>query len=219
MIVQQKISLAIILFVTIIHLFQVNIIHPYVSTLIDIDFAPLMSTLDFGIGLMIPQYWNPILVYFFVFMYIIVYPFTLWFTILYFILYNDVKFLKIFSYGLGLIYVCSLPFYLFFPVTNVYTYYTHPSALELVIPSIDTFYYSTTTTNNCFPSLHVAVSLLIALSLSQGVHKKYKYFCYFCAICVILSVIYLAIHWIIDVIAGIILAVGGFYLVKYMSEK
>jgi membrane-associated phospholipid phosphatase len=108
----------------------------------------------------------------------------------------------------------AVPFYLFFPVTNVYTFYGAKSSLETVIPSVNIFFYSTTTINNCFPSLHVAITLLIAKSVSITKNKRYMYFTYFCAVSVILSVIYLAIHWITDVIFGILLAFGVFYLQK-----
>jgi membrane-associated phospholipid phosphatase len=119
-----------------------------------------------------------------------------------------------------LIYVIALPFYLFFPVTNVYTFYGAESALETVIPSVESFFYSATTLNNCLPSLHVAMTLLIAKSVSVTKNKRYAYFTYFCAVSVILSVIYLAIHWITDVICGVLLAFGVFYLQKkFISEK
>jgi membrane-associated phospholipid phosphatase len=111
-------------------------------------------------------------------------------------------------------YSIALPFYLFFPVTNVYTFYKIESALEIVVPNVEQFLYSTTTYNNCFPSLHVAMTLLIAKSVSLTKNKKYTYFAYFCAISVILSVIYLAIHWITDVICGVALAFSVFYLQK-----
>jgi membrane-associated phospholipid phosphatase len=98
-------------------------------------------------------------------------------------------------------------------------FYGIESALETVIPNIEQFFYSTTTYNNCFPSLHVAITLLIAKSVSLTKNKKYTYLVYFCAISVILSVIYLAIHWIIDVICGFILAFSVFYLQKRFIKE
>ena len=151
-------------------------------------------------------------------MYIGVYPFTLWFSPMYFLLSNDKKAMKSLAYGLLLIYSLALPFYLFFPITNVYTFYGIESALETVIPGVEQFFYSTTTSNNCFPSLHVAVTLLIAKSVTLTKNKKLTYFSYFCSISVILSVIYLAIHWITDVICGVILALLVFYLQNAINK-
>lgn len=217
--IQHKKYLFIIILVVCVHLLQVNTIHELMSSHQTVDYSSFISTLDFGVGATITRYWTPALLYFFVFMYIVVYPFTLWFTVLFFILHNDSKSLQIFSYTLAVIYGFALPFFLFFPVTNVYSFYNYDSALELVIPSINNFFYFTTTSTNCFPSLHVAVSLLIALTVSTKYYKKYSYFVMFCALCVINSVIYLAIHWIIDVIGGILLSFVGFYLVTILLRR
>jgi len=165
------------------------------------------------------SHWTPVLVYFFVFIYIGLYPFTLWFSLLYFLMTDQRKAMKTYSYGLLLIYAMTLPFYLFVPITNVYTYYGSGSALNTVIPGVEQFFYTTTTTNNCFPSLHVAMALLVAKAASLTQNKKYIYLTSFSALCVICSVIYLAIHWITDVIGGILLAFVAFYLLRRIIKE
>ena len=128
--------------------------------------------------------------------------------------------MKTFAYGLLLIYIIALPFYLFLPIKNVYTYYNVSSALETVIPSVERFFYSTTTHNNCLPSLHTAMTILVAYSVSLTGNKKLTYFAYFTMISVIISVIYLSIHWILDVISGALIAIGVILIIKrYMTEK
>jgi len=204
----------IIVGVVVFHLVEVNILDSYFTNLVGIDFASNIQMIENGVVYWFSQNWTLSLVYFFVLMYIVVYPFTLWFSLLYFLFTDDKKAMKSFAYGLLLMYSIALPFYLFFPVTNVYTFYGIESALEIVVPTVEQFLYSTTTHNNCFPSLHVAMTLLIAKSVSLTKNKKYTYFAYFCAISVILSVIYLAIHWITDVICGVALAFSVFYLQK-----
>lgn len=204
----------IIIGVVIFHLVEVNILDSYVTNLVGIDFANNIQMIEGGVVYWFSQNWTLSLVYFFVLMYIVVYPFTLWFSTLYFLLTDNKKAMKSLAYGLLLIYSIALPFYLFFPVTNVYTFYGIESALEIVVPNVEQFLYSTTTYNNCFPSLHVAMTLLIAKSVSFTKNKKFTYFAYFCAISVILSVIYLAIHWITDVICGVALAFSVIYLQK-----
>lgn len=205
--------------IVVFHLVEVNILDLYFTNLVGIDFASNIQIMENGVVYWFSQNWTLSLVYFFVLMYIVVYPFTLWFSPLYFLLTDDKKAMKSLAYGLLLLYFIALPFYLFFPVTNVYTFYGIESALETVIPNVEQFFYSTTTFNNCFPSLHVAMTLLIAKSVSLTKNKKYKYLAYFCAISVILSVIYLAIHWITDVICGIILAFSVFYLQKRFIKE
>ena len=211
--------LLIILGVVAFHLVEVNILDSYFTNLIGMDFANTLQIIEDGVVYWFSQNWTPVLVYFFVLMYIAVYPFALWFSPLYFLLTDDKKAMKTLAYGLLLLYAIALPFYLFLPVTNVYTFYGIESALETVVPNVEHFFYSTTTYNNCLPSLHVAMTLLIAKSVSLTKNKRYTYFAYFCAVSVILSVIYLAIHWITDVICGIILAFSVFYLLKRFVKE
>ena len=177
-----------------------------------------MHSIEDGIVFSLSKSWNPAALTFFVLIYIGVYPFTLWFTPFYAIVNNNKKALKTLSYGLALIYAIVLPFYLFFPVSNVYTYFSLNSSLESILPGVNHFFYSTTTTNNCFPSLHVAVALLIARSAKFTENKKYIYFTSFIAIAVIISVMYLVIHWITDVIFGIIISSVVFMVISHVIK-
>jgi membrane-associated phospholipid phosphatase len=205
--------------VVILHLIEINLFDPYLTNLLNSDYTNIMQIIENGVVYWFSQHRTPVVVTFFVFIYIGVYPFTLWFSPLYFLLTNNKKAMKSLASGLIMIYFIALPFYLFFPITNVYTFYGLTSALETVIPGIEQFFYSTTTYNNCFPSLHVAMTLLIAKSISITKNKKFTYFAYFCSISVIISVLYLAIHWITDVIGGIILALSIFYLQKRFIKE
>ena len=199
--------IVIILAVVIFHLVEVNIIDPIIDNLINFDFATVLDNFEGGIVSGFSNLWNPALVTFFVFIYIGVYPFTLWFSPFYFLVTNNVKSMKTLAYGLFSIYLIALPFYLFIPVTNVYKFYQLDSALNNVLPSVETFFYSLTTQNNCFPSLHTAMTILIAWCAYLTGNKKLSYFTIFCAIAVIISVLYLCIHWITDVIAGAAIAI------------
>lgn len=215
----QSIYVGLIIGVVVIHLLEVNILDTMTTNMIGDTFTPSIQFIEDGVVHWFSQLWTPVLIYFFVFVYIGLYPFMLWFTLLYFIMVNEKKAMKTFACSLVGIYAIALPFYLFVPITNVYSYYGTPSALNMVIPSIEQFFYTTTTTNNCFPSLHVAVSLLLVKTVSLTNNKRFIYLTYFCAICVICSVIYLAIHWITDVIGGILLTVGVFYLIKHFMKE
>ena len=160
-------------------------------------------------------YWHPLALSFFALMYIMVYPFILWFSPLYYLTIKENEPIKALAYGLLIIYGLALPFYLFFQVTNVYTYYQIPSALNTVFPNIETFFYHTTTSNNCFPSLHVSVSIIIAFSASYTKNKRFFYFTLFSMITIIISVLYLVIHWILDAIGGILISIIAMFIIKY----
>jgi membrane-associated phospholipid phosphatase len=220
-IIKKHLPFLLIIFgVVALHLFEVNLIDQPITEWMGHDFANNIKSLEGDAVYWFSQHWTPVLVYFFVIMYIVVYPFTLWFSPAYFLITDNKKAMKTLAYGLLLIYIVALPFYLFLPITNVYTYYNIGSALESVIPSIENFFYTTTTQNNCLPSLHTAITILIAYSASLTKNKKFTYFAYFTMISVIISVIYLSIHWITDVITGGLLAVGVIFILrKFMREE
>lgn len=204
---QQLPYLLLIIGIVALHLVEVNLVDSHVTVWVGTDFASLIQGFENGaVFWFSQQFMNPIFIVFFVLMYIGVYPFTLWFSPVYFLVAGEQRAMKNLAYGLALIYAVALPFYLFVPISNVYTFYGAGSALESVIPSIENFFYVTTTSNNCLPSLHVAMTLLVAWSAHITQNKKYMYFTYVCAASVIISVMYLAIHWITDVICGALLA-------------
>jgi membrane-associated phospholipid phosphatase len=208
----------IIISVVIIHLIEVNFIDKIITDIINFDFANLIKSIEGDIVINISNYWNKILVYYFVIIYILIYPFTLWFSPYYYIIINNEKAIKRLTYGFLIIYLLAIPFYLFFPVTNVYRFYDLVSNLNIVIPNIESFFYITTTQNNCFPSLHVAMSTLIAWSSLSAKNKIYSNFLIVIMILVILSVIYLSIHWIIDVIFGFIITILAILILKYLIK-
>jgi membrane-associated phospholipid phosphatase len=208
-----------IIVVVVIQLIEVNIIDPYATAFVGHDYAPFVHSFEGDRVIWFSQFWVPSVVYFFIIMYFIVYIFTLWFTPFSFIFSNEKRAMKVFTYGFLLIYVIAFPFYLFFPVTNVYTFYGVASPINTTIHSIEQFFYSTTSVNNCFPSLHVALTLLITETAWLTKRKLYKYFTTICAVLVIISVIYLRIHWITDVVGGSLLSVGVFLVLKHYIKE
>jgi len=209
---KNLIPLIIIFFVVAFHLFEVKFIDPVVTELIGHNYANIIVGFENGVVHWFSQNWTPGILHFFVLIYIGIYPFTLWFSPLYFVFSDNKRALKSLAYGLLLIYIFALPFYLFVPITNVYTYFNIDSALETVLPGVETFFYSTTTMNNCLPSLHTAMTILIAYTVSLTGNKRLAYFSYFVMIFVIISVIYLSIHWITDVVTGGLLSLAVIFI-------
>lgn len=211
--------LVIIFIIVIIHLIEVNILDSYFTNLVGIDFAAALQSIEDNIVFLISQQWILPLVYFFTTIYIVVYPFTLWFSPFYFVVTGNQKAMKSLSYGLMIIYALALPFYLFLPISNVYTYYGLGSPLEATLSNVEEFFYATTTHNNCLPSLHVAMTVLIAYTITHTKNKRLILCNYICSLLVIISVIYLAIHWLTDVVCGLFLAFLTIYILKnYVLE-
>lgn len=219
--INENLSPIFIIFVVVaVHIIEVLFIDSFVTKWVGYDYANTLHGFENGVVYWFSQNWTPGIIHFFVLIYIIVYPFTLWFSPLYFTIANKKKALKSLAYGLLIIYLIALPFYLFLPITNVYTFYNANSALDTVIPNVENFFYATTTTNNCLPSLHTAMTILVAYCLSLTDNKKLKMFGYFVMITVIISVIYLSIHWLTDVFAGALLALGAIFILKrYIRDK
>jgi len=170
-------------------------------------------------GDLVPSFqWNKPMLYTFFGVYTIVYPFLLWFMPVYFILDDgDSSWIALFMYPT--LYLIQLPFLLFFPVTNVYTYLELDSALEYILPGYEGFYYLVTTTNNCFPSLHVAFPFSVMFVSFYSGNKRLEGFAFTCAISIAFSTLYLWIHWLLDVVGGIALAVFTFILLRWMMRK
>lgn len=196
------------------HLVEVHVLDPYLSATLAQDYTQGVVTLEGSTVLWVSQHAVPALAFVLAVIYIGIYPFILWFTPLLFLLSDQRQAMQTFAVGLLLVYLIALPFYLFLPVTNVHTFNGVPSALEAAIPTVDTFFYATTTVNNCFPSLHVAVALFTALTVWTTDNRRFKVVTAVVAGAVVVSVIYLAIHWIVDVVGGILVATAVFYLVN-----
>ncbi len=162
--------------------------------------------------------WNTPMLYIFFGAYAVVYPFLLWFMPTYFVLEDgDASNMAIFMYPT--MYAIQLPFMLFFPVTNVYKYLELESALELVLPGYESSYYLFTTVNNCFPSLHVAFPFSVMLISSYSENRRLKWFTAACVVLIAFAVFYLSIHWLLDVIGGIALAVFTFILLRWITKR
>jgi membrane-associated phospholipid phosphatase len=80
--------------------------------------------------------------------------------------------------------------------------------------------YSSDPPYNCFPSLHVAHSFVSALAAFR-VHRKLGWFAVICAALVALSTLFTKQHYVLDVIAGVLLALVAYaiYLRAYPRAR
>lgn len=75
------------------------------------------------------------------------------------------------------------------------------------------------TTLNCFPSMHTSIAFAMFLLVIRERNKIFKWFWGFYCISVIYSTMYLEIHWVIDVVGGLILGYATVKLVNFIILK
>ena len=152
------------------------------------------------------------------FHYLFVYLFVIWFSPMYFILVRDHTMADKAALNYFVIYLLSVPLYLFFNVEVTSTY--NPGMDALLYH--DSWYLEFVTNNdpmdNGVPSLHfgLPVGLLVlnrlhcrdkGISISEWRHKEFDLFILINLVIYFFSIQYLGIHWITDIIPGLILAV------------
>ena len=150
--------------------------------------------------------------------YLFMYLFMIWFSPMYYILCRDEIMADKAALNYFVIYLLSVPLYLFFNVEVTSSYISGMDALLYHDSFTLAFFTDNDPMDNAIPSLHVGlpISLLIINRLhcrKLGVdfkdwrHKEFDYFIQFNVIIYLFSIQYLGIHWIVDIIPGIILAI------------
>jgi hypothetical protein len=124
----------------------------------------------------------------------------------------------------ALCFAFALPFYLFLPVNEVWCHYGSVDAagmcqndgavqqLAMRIPFVRANLYAFNEINNCFPSLHTAIPVALAL-VSRGV-PRFGRFAAVLAGLIVFTTQALGIHWLTDVAAGLLLAFAVNRLVR-----
>ncbi len=131
-----------------------------------------------------------------------------------------------------IILVMSIPFYWFFPVyVTSWPKVLDPSAAAVVPgmdalaynyhPWVNEFFQLHDPFDNCFPSLHFAVPFAILIILIRSVpgFKLYKWFLGIMTALTALAIVYLGIHWIIDIFAGMAVALVSVYLTERYGDR
>lgn len=107
------------------------------------------------------------------------------------------------------------PFYLTFHLQEVWYVLGHPDGLARHLSP----QAAAGVALNCFPSMHTSIAFATFMLVMREKNKAFKYLWGFFCISVIFSTMYLEIHWIIDVIAGIAFGYGTVKLVDLILDK
>lgn len=104
-------------------------------------------------------------------------------------------------------YVVALPFYTLTPVKEAWAAGMGIQFLiPQVFPAFDAFYRPMSGISNCFPSLHTSLSLTYALVAWRSGNRRLTMVLTAGSLLVMFSTLYLGVHWVLDMMAGIILA-------------
>ncbi|WP_339798140.1 phosphatase PAP2 family protein [Paenibacillus sp. FSL R5-0744] len=112
-------------------------------------------------------------------------------------------------YAIIINYAVAIPFYLYFPVNEVWSYV--PAGVRFtmldVFPKFEEEYRPLSGLNNCFPSLHTSISVTMALLAFRSGNRRWMVITSISAVVIVFGIFYLGIHWLTDMIGGTLLAV------------
>jgi len=173
------------------------------------DFTPIVHLWEGNIVYFIQRFFmNDYLTAVLTFFYIIVFPVLLVSSIVIYIKSRDFKSYYAFVYALMLNYLIAVPFYLFFPVFEVWYYDPNVTFLiPEIYPNFELEYRPLSGIDNNFPSLHTSISLTIALIAMRSRKIEFGRLSLFSSAIIVFSTMYLGIHWLADLTAGILLAI------------
>lgn len=146
----------------------------------------------------------------FVFAYVWVFTFMTAFSPLLLLAKDDRVTLRRYSIALMLNYIILLPFVLFIPVTVPGGYpQSGITPLLYVKSNWGRMVTSIDPLNNGFPSGHTSlcVATLLIFALAGAQYRRYVYFLIGATVSIVFSVLYLGIHWPLDVFVGFLVGV------------
>jgi membrane-associated phospholipid phosphatase len=197
-----------------------KLVHAFGFSL-DYDLAKYILILEGSRVSIFQAFTSPLLTYASSFIYIFGFAFLLTFTFIFFLSTDQVKALKEYTLAISFIYIVAFPFYIFTPVKV--TGYTLPGVTPLLyelsplivngLRTVDPLF------DNCFPSLHAALSILAMLFIIFRTDlRSLKVLAVFMTLAIQFTIFYLGIHWMTDFVAGTILALLSYYFAtKYYS--
>ena len=156
--------------------------------------------------------------------YLFMYLFMIWFSPIYYILSRDHEMADKAALNYFIIYLLSVPLYLFFNVEVTSSYLEGMDALLYHDSFTLSFFTSNDPMDNAIPSLHIGlpISLLIInrlhckereIKIKNWRHREFDIFVMINVLIYLFSIQYLGIHWVIDILPGLLIAFFTSYFV------
>ncbi|MFH0816859.1 MAG: phosphatase PAP2 family protein [Methanobacteriota archaeon] len=204
-----------------------------ITDALGLDFTPAVHSAEGGAsGWLQSSFQNDVLDIYFYAMYMVLFVVLFYGTVIYFMAVDKGTIVKRLVVGYCIIYAIALPFFLLFPVNEVWTTnaayagynaangipaygYTdiHGVLYDMGATNLDAS-YSFSSIDNCFPSLHTAISVFVPLVVLKGRERLWGAFAAWVGVSVVLATMYLGVHWLIDVGAGLALGVSAWAFVS-----
>jgi len=88
-------------------------------------------------------------------------------------------------------------------------------------PAIGEFFRANDPFDNCFPSLHVAMpaSMAYIIHRENGKYRNYMWFLIGMTVIIAIAILYLGIHWIIDIPAGLAIIPPALWITDRYSDR
>ncbi|WP_461388137.1 phosphatase PAP2 family protein [Desulfosporosinus fructosivorans] len=126
--------------------------------------------------------------------------------------------LKMLHYSLSahvLQFVLIFPFYLTIHVKEVWYVLGHPDGMSRNLSAAD----ATVVVVNCFPSMHTSIAFAMLLLAWREKDQLFRWVWTLFCLSIIYSTLYLEIHWVTDVIAGMCLALAAVKIGDWLIEN
>ncbi len=165
-------------------------------------------------------FYNPIITEICVFFYVIVFQSLLIASIGVYLLNRNKLFVYATCFAIIINYAIAIPFYLFFPVNEVWSYPLSGVTFHMldVFPDFEKSYRPLSGLDNCFPSLHTSLSVTIMLLAARSGNRVWRIITSISAVIVVFSIFYLGIHWVTDMVAGSLLGITASTLGIYWAR-
>ena len=161
---------------------------------------------------------NAMLSEFLNFHYLFIYLFLIYVTTIYYMYTGERDLTDKVTLNYLLIYALAVPYYLFFNVEVTSSYVPGMDSLLYQDSWYAVFYGSHDPLDNCVPSLHIAIPFGIlainwlhirekGIKLKDWKHRRYHQFIFWNTVLFGFAIIYLGIHWFVDIPLGML--VGG----------
>ena len=164
------------------------------------------------------------------FHYLFIYLFLIYVTTVYFAFTGDRDMTDKVTLNYILIYALAVPYYLFFNVEVTSSWIPHMDALLYHDGWYSSFYAANDPLDNAVPSLHVAIPFGIlylnylhvkekGIKITEWRHWPYHLFVAINTLLFIFTILYLGIHWFVDIPLGILIGAIGALFIHHLQPR